>query len=437
MHLKITIGFLHKTPKEIQIFENQNFLYIIYNPRIDYHKKKEMSKLTKVSNGPGVSLPKDIDEWLALAKESAISAGKLIKQYIDDRNFKKASVNYKSNTADLVTAVDVKCEALITEKIKSRFPTHQIIGEESQEDPTKYNITDEPTWFIDPIDGTTNFMHGLPHVCVSIGLKIRKVSVLGVVHLPVLNDTYTAILGKGSYLNDKVRLRVSDVTTLTSALLLTEYGYDRTTKGVQGQLDKVQKLLLSKVQGIRSLGSCAINMCQVAAGRADLYYEGRNEQYGPKPWDVVASEVIAQEAGALVLLPEGDTFDCTKGRVLCVNGTKLRDEFLNLQLKPFFIQIFVNWFSKLLEKKIKILTPFAVVKVFWKSYSFEGICVIQASHFDIYQDLKLILSLSDKSNSKIQVEISLEKRRNYWRDETEQTSLVKSAKLKVETVRKT
>jgi len=176
------------------------------------------------------------------------------------------------------------------------------------------------------------FLHGLPYVCVSIGVRFQKVAVLGVVHLPVLQHTYTAILGKGAYLNDETQIHVSQTPSLKTALVLTEYGYDRTTEGINGMLERIQKLLSSKTQGIRSLGSCAVSMCQVAAGRADMFYEGRNETHGPKPWDFTAGEVIVGEAGGIVILPEGDAFDCTKGRVLCVNGKDLRDEFLNLKM---------------------------------------------------------------------------------------------------------
>ena len=98
--------------------------------------------------------------------------------------------------------------------------------------------------------------------------------------------------------------------------------------------DRLFKVLLSRVQGIRMIGSCALNMCYVASGRADMYYEGETPQVGPKPWDFTAPEVIVKEAGGIVILPENKPFDCTKGRVFVTNSNELKNEFLSLQLFP-------------------------------------------------------------------------------------------------------
>lgn len=238
----------------------------------------------------------------------------------------------RHNNADIVTETDAACEALVLGRIRAAYPTHTIIAEESHVG--AYDLSDAPTWFVDPVDGTTNFVHGFPFTCVSIALHIQRQPVVAVVFNPVLDELFTATRGGGAYLHtsgdaEPRRLAVSTCAELQRALVLTEFGYDRTPDGVAEMLRRIQCLLLARVQGMRSMGSCALNMCSVAAGRLDLYYEGRNDKIGPKPWDSAAAMLIVAEAGGVTADPDsGAALDFTSGRVLATNSRALLQRFL-------------------------------------------------------------------------------------------------------------
>ena len=309
--------------------------YTYYCKKYHPFKPKQKNKSFDINsiqlNTSNVELPKEIDEYFSIALQGAYEAGEQIKKFINDKQSKSNSVLTKLNHTDIVTQIDKKCENIILSKIKSSFPTHKIIAEESCDNPNKHNITNDPTWFIDPIDGTTNFFHGIPFVAVCIGLRINKIPILGIVHCPILEETFTGILGRGSYLiqhktNKKIKLetnssKIDNDNGIKQALILTEAAYDRSEKWVKCINKRFYELLYGKkVRAIRMLGSCAINMCWIAMGRADIFFEGRNNISGPKPWDYTAAEIIVYEAGGITCDPEGKIFDCTQGRVLCCNN---------------------------------------------------------------------------------------------------------------------
>jgi fructose-1,6-bisphosphatase/inositol monophosphatase family enzyme len=242
---------------------------------------------------------------------------------------REARVQEKTNSADVVTETDRECEEIIRAEMRERYPTHRFIGEESFVEASAaggdpYGLTDEPTWVVDPVDGTTNFVHGFPMICVSIALLIGRRVVVGVVYNPVLRETFSATLGGGAFLNGAERLRVSATGDMRHAVVLTEFGYDREPRSVDVTLDVLRRLLCeARVRGVRFLGSCAINMSYVAAGRVDVYYEGRDQKQGPKPWDSAAGSLIVTEAGGCVLDHGGGPFDLCSGRVLAANGAAL------------------------------------------------------------------------------------------------------------------
>eukprot|EP01083_Nonionella_stella_P078503 214907_1 len=313
-----------------------------------FHKPQARSKppqapITIQLNTANVTLPKEIDEYFSVALQAAIEAGELIKQFINDTQSKSDALLTKSNHADIVTQIDKKCEHIILSKIKSSFPDHRIIAEESCKDPSTHHITNAPTWFVDPIDGTTNFFHGLPLVCVCIGLRINKVPILGVVHCPILEETFHAVWTRGAFMIDhrtnqtnRIRtnsMRFDNKESIKRALVLTEPTYDRTEKWVQCLNRRLYDLLYKeKVRAIRMLGCCGIDMCWVAMGRADIFYEGRNNASGPKPWDFTAGEIIVYEAGGVTCDPEGKAFDCTQGRILCCNDVDTAKYIINCGL---------------------------------------------------------------------------------------------------------
>eukprot|EP01084_Bolivina_argentea_P074922 135885_1 len=294
-------------------------------------------------NTTNVVLPKEIDEYFSVAMKAAMEAGNTIRKYINDTTTKSNAMLSKSNHTDIVTQIDKNCENIILSKICSSFPLHKIIAEESCDDPSTHNITNDPTWFIDPIDGTTNFFHGIPIVAVCIGLRINKIPILGIVHCPILNETFHGILGRGSFMinhntNKTIKLQTNTMIfnnkeSIKSALILTECGFDRTNKWVKCMNKRLYDLLYGeKIRAMRMLGSCAINMCWVAMGRADIFFEGRNFECGPKPWDYTAAEIIVYEAGGITCDPEGRKFDCTKGRVLCCNNMDTAKYIIDMPL---------------------------------------------------------------------------------------------------------
>lgn len=238
----------------------------------------------------------DYDECLAVAVEAAKLAGAEIRAAWDAER----TVEYKG-TVDLVTATDKKCEDLIFELLKSKFPSHSFVGEESvaAADGKIPDVGDEPTWFVDPLDGTTNFVHGFPFSCVSVGLAVNKIPMVGVVLNPILNETFTAVRDKGARLNGK-KITASAVSELGKALIATEIGVSRDAATVAAIMGRVQACV-ENCRSLRATGSCAMNMVSVAMGRLDGFYE---IGFGG-PWDCVGAAVIVTESGGVVLDPSG------------------------------------------------------------------------------------------------------------------------------------
>lgn len=233
-------------------------------------------------------------------------------------------ISIKTNSCDIATAIDTQNEDYISSKISSHFPTHAIIGEESVgSGPIPPLSSTVPTWIIDPIDGTTNFVSGLPLCCVSIGLCIRGQPYMGVVYAPMTQELYVGVRGRGAYRNG-VRLSSSSSSaerrkkkTLTEAVVCFEFGYERTEAGITSMIDPVHRLLLHGVRATRSLGSGVLNLCYVASGRLDLVYAGMASE-GWKPWDYCAGLVVAVEAGCCMthLKMEKEDMD-ENGNVKC------------------------------------------------------------------------------------------------------------------------
>eukprot|EP00268_Persea_americana_P068732 TRINITY_DN9631_c0_g1_i4.p1 TRINITY_DN9631_c0_g1~~TRINITY_DN9631_c0_g1_i4.p1 ORF type:complete len:210 (+),score=42.78 TRINITY_DN9631_c0_g1_i4:255-884(+) len=155
-------------------------------------------------------------EFLAVAVDAAKIAGEIIRKGF----YQKKNVEHKGQV-DLVTETDKACEDVISQHLKRHFPNHEFIGEETSAAFGTAELTDQPTWIVDPLDGTTNFVHGFPFVCVSIGLTIAKVPTVGVVYNPIIDELFTGILGQGAFLNGK-RIKASSQTELVKSLLATE-----------------------------------------------------------------------------------------------------------------------------------------------------------------------------------------------------------------------
>lgn len=219
-----------------------------------------------------------------------------------------AGFDEKKNTADLVTETDQNTEKLVHEAIKARFPDHEFIGEESWAAGEQNEITDAPTWIIDPIDGTTNFVKGFPFVCISIGLVYQSEPVLGVIFAPFLGQLYAARKGSGAFMTSPLHperrslplTKPQPLSSFKQALIAFEWGSDRSKEVMERKTRTFERLTgdaAGGVQGgemalgVRSVGSAALNFAHVAAGCLDVYWE-----IGCWAWDVCAGMVIAQEA---------------------------------------------------------------------------------------------------------------------------------------------
>ncbi len=214
----------------------------------------------------------------------AMHAGEIMVQ---ERHRNQLERKYKSND-ELVTQADIKVDEFITKQIRKNYPNHQIISEEMQPDFSQLGKDDGPVWVVDPIDGTVNYAHHHVHSAVSIAYVEKGSVQIGVVHCPFLQETFHALRGAYSVMNHKP-IRVSEVTELRRALIATGFPYQ---KDDNPALIKRLTQVLNHCQDIRRLGSAAIDICWVAMGRLDGYYESL------KPWDFAAARLIAEEAGA-------------------------------------------------------------------------------------------------------------------------------------------
>lgn len=231
-------------------------------------------------------------------------------------NLRSATKSYNN----FVTEVDQAAEAAIIETIQSQYPTHGFLAEESQNQ-TQLG-EQEYQWIIDPLDGTTNYMHGYPHYSVSIALMHKKQLVQGVVYDPIRNDLFVARRGQGAYLNDR-RIRVANRGHLTGALLATGFPYADFSR--LDEYVSTLKAMLQKTAGVRREGSAALDLCYVASGRVDGFWE-----FDLKPWDIAAGALIAQEAGAIVTDLEGEDTWLETGNIIAANP-----KILALMIKTF------------------------------------------------------------------------------------------------------
>jgi len=255
--------------------------------------------------------------------ETAISLTKKAGEIIRTAWTQTKTIHTKSSQVDFVTETDQEVEKMLFSGFKEIFPDHRFIGEESTAAGVKCELTDAPTWIIDPVDGTTNFVHGFPYVSVSIGLAVKKEIVIGIVYNVMLDQMYTARKGQGAFCND-AKLEVSHQEDLSQALLMFELGSGRDEHRVDS-LRANLSALIPVCHGLRAMGSAALNMCQVATGGADAYFE-----FGIHCWDMAAGELIVREAGGVVLDTEAGPFNLMSRRVLCAASQKLAESISKL-----------------------------------------------------------------------------------------------------------
>ena len=223
--------------------------------------------------------------WLTTAQQMCRQAGEVLKGHFRRRDL---DIEDKGNAFDIVTEADKGSERIIIDTLHSHFPDHAILSEESGDDHRQAQCQ----WVIDPLDGTVNYSAGLATYCISIGLKVEGETRMGYVYAPTLDEEFYAFKGKGAY-GPNGRLQAKSTSELQRAVISTGFPYDKATNP-DNNLDRFSQVM-PRVRGIRRLGSAAMDLCYVAAGWLDGYWE-----LNLKEWDACAGELIAQEAGAFV-----------------------------------------------------------------------------------------------------------------------------------------
>ncbi len=256
----------------------------------------------------------ETQKLLDIAKLAAYEAGKIHLKHYE----KEKDISQKSNEFDLVTNVDKMSEEKIISILSKNFPDHSILCEESGKHQTRDS---DYVWVIDPIDGTTNYTHNFPHFAVSIGLVYKNEYYLGVVYDSFKDELFGATKGNGSFLNDKP-IQVSSTDNLRQSLLATGFPYIKTGLG-QENLKYFTKFLF-EAQAIRRPGAAALDLCYIACGRLDGFWE-----LGLSPWDTAAGICIIREAGGKVTNFDSEDFDMYNKTVLASNG-KIQDKMMNI-----------------------------------------------------------------------------------------------------------
>lgn len=243
--------------------------------------------------------------------EATLAGAKVLQKYFNGQ----FSITSKTGVNDLVTQADNEAEDAIIQVVRQKFPDHYILSEEAGALTTGSNIK----WIIDPIDGTVNFAHGIPICCVSIGVERDGKMILGAVYNPFMNEFFFAEKGWGASLNDK-KLQVTNKDELGRSCLATGFPYAYLDMP-NGPLQVFGKLIRQAVP-IRRLGSAALDLCWVAAGRFDGFYE-----HNLKPWDSAGGFLIVEEAGGKVTDFDGNYYSPYQPGIVATNG-KIHDELL-------------------------------------------------------------------------------------------------------------
>ncbi|MCX7988273.1 MAG: inositol monophosphatase [Thermodesulfovibrio sp.] len=243
-------------------------------------------------------------EPLIVAMEVAQSAGKLIKEKVG--SITNEEITQKS-FSDFVTKVDLESEKAIITNIKKYFPNHHIMAEESSKD---YRMADY-LWIIDPLDGTTNFIHGFPFIAISIALMYRGELIIGVIHDPLRNETFYAEKNSGAFLNGK-KIKVSSTKEPQFSLIAT--GFPFRNKQYVSNYVKIFHQMLHSVNDLRRAGAAAIDLAYVACGRVDGFFE-----YSLSPWDIAAGTILIKEAGGVVSDFDGKDNYLLTGNIIAGN----------------------------------------------------------------------------------------------------------------------
>lgn len=260
----------------------------------------------------------ELEACLETARRAAHEAGTVLLQHYE--HLERSAIRSKSSARDLVTAADLAAERVIVEHLRRACPDHAIEAEEE----TRDALDQRPRWFVDPLDGTVNFVHGIPVFSVSIALYVGTTPLVAVVHAPRLEETFTARRGGGAHLGTK-RLCVSEADSLAEAVLATGFPYRR-NELANNNVANFDRLIL-EIRGIRRMGSAAVDLAYVAAGRLDGYWE-----LHLAPHDVAAGALLVREAGGIVRDVSGGE-DWLRGKNVVASGAGIFEE-LRARVRP-------------------------------------------------------------------------------------------------------
>jgi myo-inositol-1(or 4)-monophosphatase len=259
------------------------------------------------------------DQFLATAVEAVRRAGAIHLAHLET-GFR---VTRKAKT-DIVTDVDIEAEAMFRAMIEERFPRHSVLAEEMA-DARLSSGGAMHRWLFDPLDGTVNYTRGVPFFCASLALEVHAVVELAAVYDPTRNELFTAERGRGAFLNGRP-LTVSDTSRIGDGLIGTGFPHGATTR--DAVMERVLGEIAPRARGLRRLGSAALDLCYVACGRMDGFWD-----INLKPWDTAAGALIVAEAGGAVTALDGGTFDPDAGSVVASNG-RLHQEIIDILLAP-------------------------------------------------------------------------------------------------------
>ena len=243
---------------------------------------------------------------MEVARAAAAAGGDIVSRYFREGIVLESKQDEGWN---LVSKADVESERAIVETIRAAFPDHEILGEEEASADTGA----EHVWVVDPLDGTNNFAHGIPHFAVSIGYRHRGEPTVGVIFNPVTGDWYTAARGEGAFHGER-RAEVAKATRLDEVFVGVGFFYDRGAM-MQATLDAIRDLFHEKIHGVRRFGTASLDLVHVGLGRFGAYFE-----YELQPWDFAAGELFVTEAGGRITTCRGEAMPITKTSVLASNG---------------------------------------------------------------------------------------------------------------------
>ena len=241
---------------------------------------------------------------LDVARQAAVAAGSVLSNYFGSG----VAMRTKSASVDLVSDADVNAERAVAEVIRSAFPDHSILGEEENSG----SADAEHLWIVDPLDGTTNFAHGIPHFAVSIAYYRNGVAETAVVYNPIREDWYVATKGGGAFHNDQP-IVVGDQQSLDQVVVGTGFHYDRGEK-MEATLAAMGRLLRLQIHGIRRFGTASLDLAMVATGQLGVYFE-----YQLSSWDFAAGVLLVEEAGGRVSTSEGEPLKLATTSILAAN----------------------------------------------------------------------------------------------------------------------